>query len=309
MASTVSLLGDVVIITGAGRGIGRSHALAAAALGARVVVNDAGVAVDGGDGENPAEQVVREIVEAGGEAVASTHSITDPAQAKAIVDLAVETFGSVDAVVHNAGILRDRAFTKLSDEDIAMVMDVHLIGAFNVLRPAVEIMREQRHGRIVLTSSASGLLGNFGQSNYGAAKMGLVGLMNVLAVEGAPRGVLVNTIAPSARTRMTEDLLGPLADSLDPSHVSPLVTYLCSRQCEVTHEIFAVGGGRYARMFVGVAPGWAVGKGNTATADDIAENLASIRSIDGFVIGDSGEAELGFLRAGVEAPAPGPLKG
>lgn len=307
MEGTVSLLGDVVIITGAGRGIGRSHALAAAALGARVVVNDAGVSVDGGTGENPAQQVVGEILAAGGEAVASTHSITDPQAARDIVDLAVKEFGRVDAVVHNAGILRDRAFTKLTDEDIAMVMDVHLIGAFNVLRPAVELMREQRYGRIVLTSSASGLLGNFGQSNYGAAKMGLVGLMNVLAVEGLPRGVLVNTIAPSARTRMTEDLLGPLADSLDPVHVSPLVAYLCSRQCDITHEIFAVGGGRYARMFVGVAPGWAVGKGNVATADDIAANIGAIRSLDGFVVGDSGEAELGFLRAGVEASTPGPL--
>lgn len=308
VSNSVSLLGDVVIITGAGRGIGRSHALAVAALGARVVVNDAGVSVDGGTGDNPAEQVVREIIAAGGEAIASTHSITDPVAAREIVEMAVTEFGRVDAVVHNAGILRDRVFTKLSDEDIAMVMDVHLNGAFNVLRPAVEIMREQRHGRIVLTSSASGLLGTFGQSNYGAAKMGLVGLMNVLAVEGGPRGVLVNTIAPSARTRMTEDLLGPLAESLDPVHVSPLVAYLCSRQCNTTHEIFAVGGGRYARIFVGVAPGWAIGKGNFATADDIAENFESIRSIDGFVVGDSGEAELAFLRAGVEASTKGPIQ-
>ena len=242
---SVGFDGDVVVITGAGRGIGREHAKLCAQLGARVVVNDAGVAVDGVQSENPADLVVAEIREAGGIAVASRHSIDDAKQAKEIVDLALDEFGDLHAVIHNAGILRDRTFHNLSDDDIERVMAVHLLGAFNVLRPAVTHMREQRYGRIVLTSSASGILGTFGQSNYGAAKMGLIGLMNVLAIEGASRGILVNSLAPSARTRMTEELLGPLADALDPVHVAPLVAFLASRSCSVTHEIFAAGGGRY----------------------------------------------------------------
>lgn len=304
----VGFNGDVVIVTGAGRGIGREHALLMASLGARVVVNDAGVSVDGSTGDNPAEAVVREIRERGGEAVVSTHSIDDPVAAAEITALALAEFGSVEAVVHNAGILRDRTFTKLSDEDVQRVVDVHLMGAFNVLRPAVTHMREKGYGRIVLTASASGLLGTFGQSNYGAAKMGLVGLMNVLAIEGAPKGILVNTIAPSARTRMTEELLGPLAEHLNPAHVSPLVAYLSSPQCSVSHEIFAVGGGRYARMFVGVAPGWTMGTGKVASPDDVLANIDSIRSIDGFVIPNSGEDELAFLQAAIEQADQGPVR-
>lgn len=304
---SVGFDGDVVVITGAGRGIGREHAKLCAQLGARVVVNDAGVAVDGVQSENPADLVVAEIREAGGIAVASRHSINDAKQAKEIVDLALDEFGGLHAVIHNAGILRDRTFHNLSDDDIERVMAVHLLGAFNVLRPAVAHMREQRYGRIVLTSSASGILGTFGQSNYGAAKMGLIGLMNVLAIEGASRGILVNSLAPSARTRMTEELLGPLADALDPVHVAPLVAFLASRSCSVTHEIFAAGGGRYARMFVGVAPGWTAGQGNVASVDDIAKNFETIRDTEGFVIATSGEDELGFLRSAINAKNPGPV--
>lgn len=299
--------GDVVVITGGGRGIGREHAKLCAKLGARVVVNDAGVAVDGAPGENPADRVVSDIRQAGGIAIASQHSIDDPVQAKELIDMALSEFGDLHAVVHNAGILRDRTFHNLSDDDIERVMAVHLVGAFNVLRPAVTYMREHHYGRIVLTSSASGLLGNFGQSNYGAAKMGLIGLMNVLALEGASRGILVNSLAPSARTRMTENLLGPLADALDPVHVAPLVAYLASRKCSVSHEIFAVGGGRYARVFVGVAPGWTSGSGYVATVDDIVANLEKIRSIEGFVIPNSGEDELGFLKSAISSLVPGPV--
>ncbi len=303
----VSFDGEVVVITGAGRGIGREHAKLCARLGARVVVNDAGVSVDGVHKDNPAEIVVAEIVDVGGIAVASRHSIDDPRQAKEIVDLAISEFGDLHAVVHNAGILRDRTFHNLSDDDIERVIAVHLLGAFNVLRPAVVHMRKQRYGRIVLTTSASGLLGTFGQSNYGAAKMGLIGLMNVLAIEGASHGILVNSLAPSARTRMTEELLGPMAKVLDPIHVAPLVAYLASRECSVSHEIFAAGGGRYARMFVGVSPGWTSGQGNVASADDIATNFEAIRSTDRFVIANSGEDEMGFLRSAISAQNPGPV--
>lgn len=305
---TISLLGDVVVVTGSGRGIGREHALHCASLGARVVVNDSGAMLDGKIGTSPAEEVAQEIRQRGGEAVASNHSIDDPEQAREIIDLAMDTFGSVESVVHNAGILRDRSFTNLSDDDIERVLQVHLVGAFNVLRPAVKVMREKSFGRIVLTASASGLLGTFGQSNYGAAKMGLVGLMNVLAVEGASKGIRVNTIAPSARTRMTEDLLGPLADALDPAHISPLVAYLCSRKCDLSHEIFAVGGGRYARMFVGVTPGWCIGKNNIATVEDIALNIDEIRRTDQFVIPYSGEEEMQFLKAAIESEKAGPVQ-
>lgn len=307
-APKISLDGQVVVVTGSGRGIGRSHAIYCASLGARVVVNDSGVAVDGGGDVSPAGDVVEEIRASGGEAIASYHSIDDPFQAREITTLAMNRFGRVDSVVHNAGILRDRSFTNLSDDDIDRVIQVHLFGAFNILRPAVKIMRQQNFGRIVLTASASGLLGTFGQSNYGAAKMGLVGLMNVLAIEGAQRGIKVNTIAPSARTRMTEELLGPLAESLDPAHISPLVGYLCSRSCELTHEIFAVGGGRYARMFIGVTPGWCIGKNNLATADDIASNIGDIRRTDSFVIPYSGEEELMFLKAAIESEKSGPVQ-
>lgn len=304
----VSLDGDVMVVTGSGRGIGKAHAIYCASLGARVVVNDSGVALDGGVGVSPAEEVVHEIRALGGIAVASQHSIDDPLQAREITTLAMDTFGRVDSVVHNAGILRDRSFTNLSDEDIDRVLQVHLVGAFNVLRPAVKVMRKQNFGRIVLTASASGLLGTFGQSNYGAAKMGLVGLMNVLAIEGAQKGINVNTIAPSARTRMTEELLGPLAEALDPAHISPLVAYLCSRTCELSHEIFAVGGGRYARMFIGVTPGWCIGKENVATADDIALNIEEIRRTDRFIIPYSGDEELMFLKAAIESEKSGPVQ-
>ena len=301
----IDLSEEVIIVTGAGRGIGREHAIQMAGLGARVVVNDSGVSVDGKVSKSPAEEVVREIHARGGTAVPSHHSVDDVRQATEITTLAMDTFGSIEAVVHNAGILRDRTFTRLSDEDIERVLQVHLVGAFNVLRPAVSVMRKNNYGRIVLTSSASGLLGNFGQSNYGAAKMGLVGLMNVLAIEGAPKGILVNTIAPSARTRMTEKLLGPLEELLDPAHIAPLVSYLCSKSCAVSHEIFAVGGGRYGRMFVGVAPGWCVGQNNFATVDDVAENIDCIRDITGFVIPTSGEEELQFLKAAIRSIGPG----
>ena len=249
--------GRAAVITGAGGGLGKTYALALAARGAQVVVNDLGGASDGsGSSSNMADATVKEIVEAGGEAVANYDSVSTPEGGEAIVKAALDAFGRVDVVINNAGILRDKTFAKLPVADLEVVLDVHLKGAFFVSQPAFRQMREQGFGRFIFTSSAAGLLGNFGQANYGAAKMGLVGLSGVLAIEGAKYDIKSNVIAPIANTRMTKELLGPMADLLAPECVTPLVTYLVSEQCDLTHEIFSVGGGRYARMFVAVTPGW-----------------------------------------------------
>ncbi len=232
--------GRVAIITGAGGGLGREHALLLASRGAKVVVNDLGGAVDGsGASAGPAEQVVKEIEALGGSAVADGSSVATPEGGEAIVATAVEAFGRVDIVVNNAGILRDKSFQNMTPELAAAVLDVHLRGAFNVTRPAWIRMREAGYGRILVTSSNSGILGNFGQSNYGAAKMGLVGLARVLAHEGVRYGIKVNVLAPMARTRMTAELLGPVADWLDPALVAPVAAWLVHEDCPVTGEIYS----------------------------------------------------------------------
>ena len=216
----------VVIVTGAGRGLGRSHALEFAKRGARVVVNDLGGALDGTGSGTTAQSVVDEIKKAGGVAIASTASVADEAGAKAIVQMAVDEFGTVDCVVNNAGILRDKTFANVTLENFRAVMEVHLLGAVYVTHAAWPIMARAGWGRVVFTSSGSGIFGNFGQSNYAAAKMSLVGLMNVLKLEGVRHGIRVNTLAPGAITRMTEQLT-PRRDGL-PEQVSPAVLYLCS---------------------------------------------------------------------------------
>lgn len=291
--SRVDLTGETVLVTGAGRGLGRAHALLLGERGAHVVVNDVGVATDGSSaGERAADAVAAEIVANGGKATASTHDITDPDAARAMIDLAVGISGRIDALVHNAGILRDKTIAKLTVDDVESVLAVHLKAAFWMLIPAFAAMREAGHGRIVLTSSASGLFGTFGQSNYGAAKMGLVGLMRVLSAEGARNNILVNTVAPSARTRMTEELLGDLADKLDPEHVAPLVAYLCSRACTTGNGIFSAGGGRYASVFLGLTPGWTKPEAGVATPEEIAAAFETITSRDGYTVPDSGLDEL-----------------
>ncbi len=280
--------GEVAIVTGAGGGLGRCHALALAERGVRVVVNDLGGNADGtGSNESAAEKVVGEIVELGGEAVANHDSVSTPEGGAAIVASALEAFGTVDIVVNNAGILRDKSFAKLEPADLDAVIDVHLKGAFNVSQPAFRVMKEKGYGRFVHTSSAAGIFGNFGQTNYGAAKMGIVGLSNVLAVEGARSNITSNVIAPIARTRLTEDLLGPLAESLAPEQVTPLVTYLTSRECTLTHEIFSVGGGHMARVFVGLVPGWFAGKGVVASPEEVRDHIDRIRDPEGYIIPSS----------------------
>jgi NAD(P)-dependent dehydrogenase (short-subunit alcohol dehydrogenase family) len=285
----------VALVTGAGRGLGAAHAMLLAARGAAVVVNDPGVATDGTEGgHRPADETVNSIVAAGGAAVADYGSVSNPETAEAMVQRAIDEFGRIDIVINNAGILRDKAFHNLSRDDITAVLDVHLKGAFYVTQPAVRFMREQNYGRLVFTSSASGLLGNFGQSNYGAAKMGLVGLTHVLAIEGAKRNIKANAIAPIAGTRMTQELLGPMADSFEPAYVSPVVAYLASEDCAVSGEIYSVAGGSVSRMFVGLTPGWFKhpDKDGPLTVEDVAANLDTIRDESGYLSGITNQEEI-----------------
>ncbi|MCH7585337.1 MAG: SDR family NAD(P)-dependent oxidoreductase [Acidobacteria bacterium] len=285
----------VAIVTGAGRGLGAEHAKLLASRGAAVIVNDPGVATDGTEGEQrPADEVVGAIEAAGGAAVADYGSVSDPVAAEAMVVKAVEEYGRVDIVINNAGILRDKAFHNLEWENLDAVLDVHLKGAFYVTRPAFRLMREQGYGRIVMTSSASGLLGNFGQANYGAAKMGLVGLMKVLAIEGAKYDIKVNAIAPVAGTRMTQELLGPMADRLQPALVSPVVAYLASEACDVTGEVYSVAGGTVSRMFVGLTQGWFKhpDKDGALTPEDVEENLSAIRDEADYLVPTTNQEEI-----------------
>jgi len=198
----------------------------------------------------------------------------------------------VDIVVNNAGILRDQSFAKMTPESIDAVIDVHLKGSFFVSRPAFAHMKERGYGRFVHTTSAAGLFGNFGQANYAAAKMGLVGLSNVLAVEGAKHNIHSNVIAPLAKTRMTEELMGPMADSVQPEQVSGLVAYLASETCDLTHEVYSVGGGRIARVFLGLGPGWFGGHGHVPTPEEVADNLEQIRATEPTVVPSAAADEM-----------------
>ncbi len=240
----------VAIVTGAGAGLGRCHALLLAERGARVVVNDPGGALDGRGSEHAAaDQVVAEIKSKGGKAVASYNSVSDPAGAQNIIDTALNTWNQLDILVNNAGILRDKAFNNMSLEDFEAVVQVHLMGTVYCTKAAWPVMREQKYGRIVVTTSGSGTVGNFGQANYGAAKTGVVGLINVLRFEGAKYNILVNAISPSAHTRMTEGLLPPdMIPYMKPELVSPAVAYLCSDDCNVSGQITAATAGGFARV-------------------------------------------------------------
>ncbi|WP_434457924.1 SDR family oxidoreductase [Stutzerimonas urumqiensis] len=242
MTEAIRFEDKVVIVTGAGGGLGRAHALAFARHGARVVVNDLGGSKAGeGASGTAAQQVVDEIVQAGGTAVANTDSVTD---GEKIVQQAMDTFGRVDVVVNNAGILRDKTFHKMDDADWDLVYRVHVEGAYKVTRAAWTHLREQAYGRVIFTASTSGIYGNFGQSNYGMAKLGLYGLTRTLALEGRKQNILINAIAPTGGTRMTEGLIPPqVFEQLKPELVSPLVVYLASAQCQDTGGLYEVGGG------------------------------------------------------------------
>jgi NAD(P)-dependent dehydrogenase (short-subunit alcohol dehydrogenase family) len=275
--SVIDLGGRVAVVSGAGGGLGRQHALALAARGASVIVNDLGSGLDGsGEDSSPAQRVASEIAEAGGSAVADANSVATEAGGAAIVATALDAFGRIDIVVNNAGILRDSAFHKMSQEAVDRVLEVHLGGAFAVTRAAWPHMREQGHGRVVFTTSPAGLLGNFGQANYAAAKAGVVGLMKALALEGAEHGITANAISPIAKTRMTENLMtGFMAESTDPKLVSPLVVWLASDLCAESGNVYTVGGGRTARFVVGMTPGWTRTDGDL-TPEDIAAHWDEI---------------------------------
>jgi NAD(P)-dependent dehydrogenase (short-subunit alcohol dehydrogenase family) len=242
MSNAIRFEDKVVIVTGAGGGLGRAHALLFARHGARVVVNDLGGSAHGeGASQSAADRVVAEILEAGGQAVANHDSVTDGAR---IVEHALDAFGRVDVVVNNAGILRDKSFVKMEDADWDLVYRVHVEGAYKVTHAAWPHLREQNYGRVIFTSSTSGIYGNFGQANYATAKLGLYGLTRTLALEGRKNNILVNAIAPTGATRMTEGLLPPeVFELLKPEQVSPLVVYLGSEQCRDSAGLFEVGGG------------------------------------------------------------------
>jgi NAD(P)-dependent dehydrogenase (short-subunit alcohol dehydrogenase family) len=261
-----------------------------------VVVNDLGGAVDGsGAGHRAADLVVSEITSAGGEAVANYDSVATVEGGEGIVSTALQTWGTVDILINNAGILRDRSFANMSRKELLGVIQTHLLGAFHVSQPAFKAMKEKGYGRLVFTSSNSGLLGNFGQTNYAAAKMGLVGLANALALEGAKYNIKSNVIAPVAGTRMTEELLGAFSEYLDPAQVTPMVVYLCSEENTFTHEIFSAGGGRYARFFIGVNRGWFAGAKAIPTVEEVADHLEEVRDLSSYQVMGSSTEEIQMI--------------
>jgi len=293
----------VAIVTGAGNGLGRDYALALAARGAKVVVNDLGVDTRGkllGDsGESPAETVVREIRAAGGEAIVCHASCATREGGGAIVDAAVAAFGRVDILIHNAGFLRNAAFEHLTDEQIGSILDVHLMAGFYVGQPAYIVMKDQGYGRILLTSSASALFGTPWQGNYAAAKMGLVGLVNVIALEGAKHGITANGLLPCGSGRLgrpdgadwPEDFnesSNPEIELLFPAmqneFVTPMVLWLVSERCHKSHSLYSATAGRFARVFIGATSGWISDYDSAPTPEEIESHLAEIDDVSSFDI-------------------------
>ena len=288
---TIRFDGRVAIVTGAGGGLGRQHALALAARGAKVVVNDLGGTLDGqGGGATAAQAVVDEIRAAGGQAMVNGASVTDAVAVQSMVDEAIAAWGRVDILVNNAGILRDKSFAKMDLADFRLVLEVHLMGAVNCSKAVWELMRAQNYGRIVMTTSSSGLYGNFGQANYGAAKMALVGLMQTLAIEGAKNNIRVNCLAPTAATRMTEHLLPEaVLQLLRPEAVTPGLLALVAEDAP-TRAILCAGAGAFERAHITLTPGIFVGLPDDA-AEQVALQFDALSNRDGETVPESGAAQ------------------
>ena len=292
-SNTIDFKGRVAIVTGAGGGLGRQHALALAARGAKVVVNDLGGARDGSGGSvSAAQAVVDEIEAAGGEAIASGASVTDFEAVQAMVQQAVDTWGRVDILVNNAGILRDKSFAKMEIADFKLVVDVHLMGAVNCTKAVWALMNAQKYGRIVMTTSSSGLYGNFGQSNYGAAKLALVGLMQTLSIEGAKNDIRVNCLAPTAATRMTEDLFPPeMLEAFQPEAVVPAMLVLAAQDAP-NRTVLCAGAGVFEAAHITLTQGVWLGNGPDA-AEQLAARLAEVTSREGESVPLAGTAQGG----------------
>ncbi|OBK58682.1 SDR family NAD(P)-dependent oxidoreductase [Mycolicibacterium fortuitum] len=284
---------QVAVVTGAGRGLGRMYALELARRGAAVVVNDLGGTMAGrGSDVAVADQVVEEITAAGGTALASYDSVDSPEGGEAIVRAAVEQFGRLDAVISNAGIFNSIPFDELTAEDWRRMLSVHLDGGFYLSQPAYRVMKRQGYGRFVFIASSAGMFGQHLEAHYAAAKAGLVGLTNVIALEGAPHGILANTVLPFGVSRMVTKTLGDpkvLEDNgffkaIRPELVAPLVVYLASRDCELSHQNFSACAGRFARVFIGLSEGWMAPADSTPSADDIAARLAEVAATEPFTI-------------------------
>ncbi len=281
--SEIRFDGRVAVVTGAGGGLGRAYALLLAARGAKVVVNDLGGTFDGsGADSTPAQKVVDEIKAAGGEAAANYDSVSEWEGAQNIIKTAVDTYGKIDILINNAGILRDKSLIKMEMDDYRKVMSVHLDGTFFCTKAAFPHMREQGYGRIVSTASAAGIYGNFGQTNYGAAKMGIAGLMNCVAQEGARYNILANTIVPTAGTRLTFTVMPEeVIAKVKPEFVAPIVAWLCSEQCEDSAKMYSAGGGYYSRAAIVEGPGVFLDSDNEISIEMVVEQLDKIKSLEG----------------------------
>lgn len=292
---TISFEGQVAIVTGAGNGLGRSHALELARRGARVVVNDFGGARDGTGGSlSPAEEVVAEINGAGGEALANGANVAEAAECEAMVADVVSKWGRVDVLINNAGILRDRSFGKMTTAEWNAVVAVHLGGSANCALAVWNTMKEQGYGRILMTTSTSGIYGNFGQANYGAAKMGVVGLMNTLCIEGAKNDIRVNCVSPTAATRMTEDIMTEeMLAALDPKFVTPAAVFLVSRDAPNRTVMFA-GAGTYSKLEIRESRGIYLPE-DERNADKVAEQFANISDMSTSDIYHSGSEHVAKL--------------
>lgn len=289
----IDFAGQVAIVTGAGRGLGRLYALELARRGASVVVNDLGGTMHGeGADTTVADQVVAEIENAGGAAVASHESVASPEGGAAIVQVALDNYGRLDAVISNAGIFNSIAFDEMSPDDWRRMLSVHLDGGFYLSQPAYRVMKTQGYGRFVFISSSGGMFGQPWEAHYAAAKAGLVGLTNVIAIEGAEHGILANTVLPFGFSRMVTETVGDpealerigFLELIKPELVVPMVVFLASRACELSHQNFSACAGRFARVFVGLGQGWLAEPDNAPTADDIVTHLSEVSATEPYTV-------------------------